>query len=110
MRLFEGTEFDRPPTCDQCGDLEQDCQCPPLPPERIPPEKQILRIQAEKRKKGKIVTVIRDADELDLSDLKVKLKNACGAGGTIKDATIEIQGDHVERIRRLLEEVGYRVK
>ena len=59
MRLFEGTEFDRPPRCDVCGQLEADCQCPPPPPLRIPPEKQTAKISVERRKKGKTVTVIR---------------------------------------------------
>jgi len=110
MRLFEGTEFDRPPKCNRCGELESNCQCPPLPPKKIPPEKQSLRIQVEKRKKGKVVTVVRDVDELDLADLVVNLKNACGAGGTIKETQIEIQGNHLERIKDLLKAIGYRIR
>lgn len=113
MRLFEGTQFDIPPRCERCEKLESECQCPPLPdppPARVPPSKQTAKIQKEKRKKGKVVTVIRGLDEHDLPDLLVKLKNACGAGGTIKEVTIEIQGDHDERIAKLLTEIGYRVK
>ena len=51
MRLFEGTPFDRPPTCERCGQLESNCTCPPLAPPRIPPEKQTARLSVEKRKK-----------------------------------------------------------
>ena len=113
MRLFEGTEFDIPPRCERCGELETDCQCPPLPdppPTRIAPGKQTVKLQVEKRQKGKQVTVVRGLDELDLPDVLVKLKNSCGAGGTIKEQAIEIQGQHAERIRLLLKELGFRVK
>jgi len=76
-----------------------------------PPFKQLLRIGAEKRKRGKIVTVIRDlAETNDHSELLTRLKNHCGAGGTIKENTIEIQGDHTTRAKAFLLEAGYRVK
>ena len=113
MRLFEGTQFDIPPRCERCNELESDCLCPALPdppPERIAPSSQTAKIQKEKRKKGKVVTVIRGLDEHDLPELLVKLKNACGAGGTVKDDSIEIQGDHAERIISLLSEIGYRIR
>lgn len=112
MRLFEGTEFDRPPRCDNCGQLEADCQCPPPPPKRIPPEKQTARVSIEKRKKGKTVTVIRGlpADGNGLPKLLTKLKNACGAGGTLKDEAIEIQGRQLDRVREVLLQMGFKVK
>jgi len=112
MRLFEGTEFDRPPRCDECGQLEGDCQCPPPPPRRIPPAEQTARVSIEKRKKGKSVTVIRGlpADGNDLSELLTKLKNACGAGGTVKDEVIEIQGKQRERVKEALLQLGFSVK
>lgn len=112
MRLFEGTSFDRPPRCEQCGELEENCVCPPPAAPRIPPEKQTARLAVEKRKKGKIVTVVRGlpAEGNDLPALLVELKNACGAGGAVKEDTLEIQGDHLERLRGLLSGIGYRVK
>ena len=112
MRLFEGTEFDRPPRCERCGKLEQDCQCPPEAAPLIPPEKQTARLAVEKRKKGKVVTVIRglEPEGNDLPALLTKLKNVCGAGGTISEDGIEIQGKHLERLRETLGQIGYRVK
>ncbi|MFO0817707.1 MAG: translation initiation factor [Pirellulales bacterium] len=114
MRLFEGTPWDRPPLCDRCGELESACKCPPLPePQapRKPPEKQRARVQVEKRAKGKLVTVVRGlaAEDNDLPALLTQLKSACGAGGTVKDDTIEVQGDHRNRINDLLAQIGYRV-
>ena len=114
MRLFEGTQFDRPPKCDRCGELEQVCQCPPPGPEQAAPESQTARICLEKRKKGKQVTQVGGLAEGNpgryLNELLTRLKNACGAGGTIQEGMIEIQGDHRERITKLLKEMGYRVR
>jgi translation initiation factor 1 len=76
MRIFSGTPYDRPPKCDRCGALEADCTCPPLA------AGQLARLAVEKRKKGKVVTVIRGlaATRNDLPTLLSKLKNQCGAG------------------------------
>ena len=110
MRLFADTPFDRPPHCDRCGKLEESCECPPASVQRIPPQQQTARLAVEKRKKGKQVTVVRGLAPDDLADLLTQLKSSCGAGGTIKEETIEIQGKHLERVRSLLAAVGYRVK
>ena len=113
MRLLAGTQWDRPPTCDHCGKLESECTCPPAtkPKQFIPPKKQTARLGVEKRKKGKLVTVIRglSADGNDLPALLVQLKNSCGAGGTIEGDELEIQGDHRDRLQKLLSEMGFKV-
>ena len=100
MRLFEGTEFDRPPRCERCDQLEAECRCPPPEPVRIPPEKQTARLAIESRKNGKRVTVIRGLSAVD-NDLP---------GGTLTGDDIEIQGEHLDRLRSLLQGIGYRVK
>ncbi len=112
MRLFEGTPFDRPPRCERCDELESECCCPPEPPPRIPPDKQTARVAVEKRKRGKVVTVIRGLPEEgnDLPGLLTQLKSTCGAGGTFKDGVLEVQGDQLDNVRRTLAEIGYRVK
>jgi len=38
------------------------------------------------------------------------MKRICGAGGTLKDGTVEIQGDHRERLAEHLRALGYTVK
>jgi translation initiation factor 1 len=112
MRLFEGTPFDRPPHCEVCRKLEAECVCPPPPPLRLPPEKQTARIAVEKRKNGKQVTVVRGlpADGNDLAELLKTLKSHCGAGGTLKDDELEIQGEQLERVRTKLSQLGFRVR
>ena len=111
MRLFEGTQFDRPPECERCGRLESECQCPPPEPIRLAPEKQTAVIAMEGRKNGKRVTVVRGlpAEGNDLPGLLAKLKLLCGAGGTLKDSEIEIQGEQLDRVRQVLPKIGYRV-
>lgn len=112
QRLFAGTPWDRSPTCARCGRLESECSCPPPVPEvkRIPPEQQTARLMTERRAKGKLVTVIAglDPEHNDLSELATRLKNACGAGGTVKDGQIELQGEHLQAAERTLYAIGYK--
>ena len=115
MRLFEGTPFDRPPKCERCEQLEEECECPPLPPAApvwSDPRTQTATIAVEKRKKGKLVTVIRGlaAADNDLPGLLSQVKTKCGAGGTIKGDVLEVQGRHLDRIGELLSAIGFRVK
>lgn len=112
MRLFEGTPFDRPPRCEKCDQLEEECICPPDPPFRIPPEQQTARLSIEKRKKGKRVTVIRGlpAEGNDLPELLKQIKDRCGAGGALKDEDLEIQGEQLDRVRETLQQMGFKVK
>ena len=66
-----------------------------------------------KGRRGKTVTVMTGfvRSEEVLQTLLKQLKAACGAGGTMKDGdTLEIQGDHRDRIADWLRERGYRVK
>ena len=80
MRLFEGTEFDIPPRCDRCNELEADCQCEPLPEPKLPPDEQTATVRTEKRKRGKLVTLVQglNATDCDLVELLTTLKNHCG--------------------------------
>lgn len=111
MRLFEGTEFDRPPHCERCDRLESECICPPPEPVRIPPGKQTARLSIERRKNGKSVTVVRGLPSVgnDLLALLARLKTGCGAGGTLDGDVLEIQGEQLPRVRDLLLSWGYRV-
>jgi translation initiation factor 1 len=113
-RLFAGTPWDRPPSCERCGRLESECECPPLVAElvRVPPESQTARLRREKRPKGKIVTVVAGLDPAGdhLADLATRLKSRCGTGGTVKDGTIELQGDHLDAVDAALKGLAYNTK
>jgi len=114
QRLFSGTPFDRPPTCERCGRLEAECSCPPAveEPARLPPESQTARLRVEKRSKGKVVTVVAGLDPVgtDLPALASRLKSRCGAGGTVKDDRIELQGDRLSSVADALHDLGYKTR
>jgi translation initiation factor 1 (eIF-1/SUI1) len=42
--------------------------------------------------------------------LLTQLKNQCGAGGTLDGQTLELQGNHLERLRMLLADAGFTVR
>ena len=113
-RLFAGTPWDRPPTCDRCGKVEIECACPPpvVEPVRIDPAKQTARLRVEKRPKGKVVTVVSGLSPQgnDLDALAATLKAKCGTGGTVKDGAIELQGDHAAKAEAALTAIGYKTK
>ncbi len=62
---------------------------------------------------GKVVVVIDqfapNISAKQIQALAKKLRSACGCGGTTKERSIELQGNHVEKIRQLLEQEGFRV-
>jgi len=79
----------------------------------LPPNQQNLRVQASsKGRKGKTVTVITgfQSKPETIEALLKQLKTQCGAGGTIKENTIEIQGEHKEKILQFLIQQGYKAK
>lgn len=45
-----------------------------------------------------------------LDDLAGRLKRLCGAGGAVKAGSIEIQGDHRDRLVAELQRLGYDAK
>jgi translation initiation factor 1 len=45
-----------------------------------------------------------------LDALVAHMKRICGAGGTLKDGAVEIQGDHRERLADHLRALGHIVK
>lgn len=71
-----------------------------------------LHVQLEtKGRRGKGVTMIYGFHHTD-EDLRVfarELKTLCGAGGTVKDERIEVQGDHRETIAAFFRARGWTV-
>jgi translation initiation factor 1 len=66
----------------------------------------------KKGRGGKTVTVVYGLPENAgfLKELSQELKRACGAGGTIVEGGVELQGDLRERVRDVLQKRGYVVK
>ncbi len=79
----------------------------------LPPNQQNLRVEASRAgRKGKTVTIIRgfQASPETLAALLKQLKAHCGAGGTLKENEIEVQGDHKQKIVEFLLKLGYKAK
>jgi len=73
----------------------------------------IVRVsRSTKGRKGKGVTVVSGIplEGAELKGLALKLKQRCGAGGTIRDGNIEIQGEHRDLLLSELTKLGYKVK
>lgn len=98
--------------CPKCGWPAERCACSkPAPP--TPGGDGVVRVGREtKGRKGKGVTVITGVPlaGADLEALAKELKKRCGAGGTLRDGVIEIQGDHRDALVAALEKRGWRVK
>lgn len=108
-RVVYSTEHGR--MCPGCGRSVGDCDC--HEEEVIPQGDGIVRVAREtKGRKGKGVTVITGVplDQKGLQRLAKELKRQCGAGGTVKGGTIEIQGDHRSLLTEVLKGRGYAVK
>jgi len=72
-----------------------------------------VRVSREtKGRRGKAVTVIRGLtlDSAGLAELGKRLRTICGAGGTLKDGVLELQGDHCDRVIDRLKKDGWTVK
>jgi translation initiation factor 1 len=84
-----------------------------IPSARKPKLGRVVLRRETAHRGGKVVIVVHDfAPSIPLGvidELARKLRNACGCGGTTRERTIELQGNHVARIRSLLEEEGFRV-
>lgn len=79
----------------------------------LPPQQQDLRVQVSRKGRGgKTVTVISgfQSKPETLAALLKQLKTQCGSGGTMKEQTLEIQGDHAQTLLDLLVKAGYKAK
>jgi translation initiation factor 1 len=78
---------------------------------RAPPCDGVIRIVRERGGRGgKVVTVVHGLPSgAQLLTCAAELKRLCGAGGAVKGDTLEIQGDHRERLAAWLRERGHMV-
>jgi translation initiation factor 1 len=97
------------PTANSCSQLSE--------PQKVAPAEpawkmgRVLLRRETAHRGGKTVVVVYDfATHLPLSQIEKvakKLRGACNTGGTVKDRTIEIQGDQIANVRATLEAEGF---
>jgi translation initiation factor 1 len=82
---------------------------PPVAPQKNRGRVNIIRQTAHRG--GKTVTVVTGfigIGQAEQETLAKEMQQACGAGGTVKEGRIEIQGDQRETVARILTNAGFR--
>jgi len=85
----------------------------PDPGEEGPAASGPVRVcRVKKGRAGKTVTVVAGLalNDVELKKLARHLRRSCGIGGTVKDSTIELQGDQVDTVTAELEKQGFSLK
>ncbi len=96
--------FDDDVVCSVCGLDDVLCVC-----EEVAMQESRMKVVLEKRKWGKIYTIITGLDpkEFDLKSMAKQLRTKLACGGTVKGSNIELQGNHEFRIMGILEKMGF---
>ena len=111
VRLVFST--DRGRICPGCGWPADNCRCTSKDRDAAVPDRVLAKLCVEKAgRRGKTVPVVYDfpRNAAFLKELCGGLKRSCGTGGTVADDSVELQGDHRDRLRGLLRERGFLVK
>ena len=88
--------------CPKCGLPPELCVC-----DEMTRRGQKIRVRADKRSYGKIVTLVDGFDNVDIDKIAKDLKRKLACGGTSKNNTIELQGDHTNKVKNVLIEMGF---
>ncbi|MFP4111630.1 MAG: stress response translation initiation inhibitor YciH [Candidatus Woesearchaeota archaeon] len=77
--------------------------------DNITKESQEISVYTIKKKFGKVYTVIEGINDknIDIKEITKKLKNKFACGGTSKEKMIELQGDHIGKIKDTLVDLGF---
>ncbi len=89
--------------CPKCGLPLQACVC-----KEIAKTEQRIKIEIDKRRYGKVITLVTGlSKDVDMKELAKNLKSELACGGTIKNDTIELQGDHRKKVKPALVKLGF---
>jgi len=96
--------------CPGCRRPIADCACKDAKGRSLKPAAGPVRVARQVQgRAGKGVTVVTGLplDEAALAQLAAELKRRCGSGGTVREGTIEIQGEHRDTLVAELQKRGY---
>ncbi len=89
--------------CPNCGLPKEICAC-----ESIAREEEKIKVFSEKRRYSRPITIIHGLSKsADSKGILKELKTRLACGGTIKNNEIELQGEHVEKVKQLLLKLGF---
>lgn len=89
--------------CPKCGLPMQACVC-----EQIAKGSQKIKVSVDKKRYGKVITVITGFDSgINVKEITKALKNELACGGTYKGNLVELQGDHRKKIKEILVKLGF---
>jgi translation initiation factor 1 len=118
-RLVYDSDAVQPGRCPTCGKRLDRCTCGQAqaprrsasPAAASLPRDGVVRLQRDRKGRGgKTVTVITGLPGAQLDALARDLKRLCGTGGTVRGDTVEIHGDHRDRLLAALQARGFTVK
>jgi len=98
--------------CPECKRPKAKCGCAGVRKLEVKGDGNVRVRRETNGRSGKTVTTIAGLamNQVELQALLKDFKRVCGAGGAIKDGTIEIQGDHCDRILGELGRRGIKAK
>ncbi|MBN2330480.1 MAG: translation initiation factor [Candidatus Aenigmarchaeota archaeon] len=89
--------------CPKCGLPLELCIC-----ETMAKEEEKIRVSLIKKRYGKTVTILEGmSKDVDVKKVLKQLKTKLACGGTYKNGTVELQGDHKSRVKDLLVKMGF---
>ncbi|MAG39925.1 stress response translation initiation inhibitor YciH [Candidatus Pacearchaeota archaeon] len=89
--------------CPKCGLPKEACVC-----DEIAKTQQQIEVKLDKRRFGKITTIVTGFDkDVDIKAIAKTLKAKRACGGTVKNNAVELQGNHRGHITKILEELGF---
>ena len=108
--LVYSTETGR--ICPGCGQPVAQCACKAAGKAALAGDGVVRVSRQSKGRGGKTVTLVKGLalDGVALAALAKQLRTACGAGGTVKDGVVEVQGDHCDTIVAALKKHGHNAK
>ncbi len=76
--------------------------------EDLAKSEQKIRVSSENRRYGKTITLVSGFDKsIDIKATAKALKEELACGGTVKDGVIELQGNHLKKVKAALIKLGF---